>query len=79
MIVVVVKPFVGTVGGIAYNMPAPGTRLDVSDEAGRQLLGMGVAQRMETKIDPLPEVKKNGGLSGLSHLVPVHRLKMRPS
>lgn len=75
MIVIVVTPWVG----LGYNMPAPGTRLEVSEELGRQLLQMGVVQRFETKIDPVPEVKKNGGLSGLSQVVPVHRLKMPPS
>ena len=35
MIVIVTTPFVGTVGGVTYNMPAVDTRLEVSDEAGR--------------------------------------------
>ena len=77
MIVIVTTPFVGTVGGVTYNMPAVDTRLEVSDEAGRQLLGMGVAVRMETKVDPVPDEVKKKSLSGLSHLVPPHRLKMR--
>lgn len=71
MIVVVTTPFVG----YGYNMPAVGEVLEVSDELGRELLGMGVVHRFETKIDPLPEVKKKG-LSGLSQVVPAQRLKM---
>ena len=55
MMIVVTTPFVG----LGYNMPAPGTLLDVSEDKARQLLGMGVASRYETKVDPLPaEVKK---------------------
>jgi hypothetical protein len=57
-------------------MPAPGTRLEVSEELGRHLLQMGVVARFETKIDPVPEVKKNRGLSGLSQAVPAQRLTM---
>jgi len=76
MIVVITTPFVGTVGGVAYNMPAPGTWLEVSDEAGRQLLGMGVAERYEMKIDPVPPVLKKKR-SELSPPVPPQRLKMR--
>lgn len=77
MMLVVTKPFVGTLHGHTFNMPAPGTVLDVPDEVGRMLLGMEAAQHMETKVDPTPpELKKNGGLSGLSHLVPLRRLRM---
>jgi len=77
MMVVVITPFVGTIGGQNFNMPAPHTLLDVSDEVARELLGMGVVQRYEMKVDPVPEVKKNGGRLGLSHPVPARRLKMR--
>ena len=56
MMLIVKTPFVG----LGYNMPAPGTLLDVTEEKARELLGMGVAQRYEMKVDPVPaEVKKN--------------------
>ena len=59
MIVVVKTPFVGTVDGRTFNMPAPGTRLDVTDHQGEMLLGMGVVDPLVTKVLPMPEeVKK---------------------
>ena len=48
---VVVKPWVG----LGFNMPAPGTLIDPSEPVRSQLLGMGVCQRYETAIDPLPD------------------------
>jgi len=76
MIVVVTRPFVGTVGGRTFNMPAPGTLFDVSDDIAHALMGMDVAARYENKVDPVPPVLKKKRLSGLSHLVPPLRLKM---
>ena len=75
MIVVVTKPFVGTVGGQAFNMPAPGTLFDVPDAVGYALLGMDVAAEYGMKVDPVPPEKKNAGLSGSSHLVRPLRLR----
>ena len=62
MMLIVKTPFVG----LGYNMPAPGTLLDVTEDKARELLGMGVAQRYEMKVDPVPmEVKKNAPLESL--------------
>ena len=77
MIVIVTTPFVGTIGGQNFNMPPVDSRLDVTDEIARELLQMGVVARMETKIDRPPLDVKKKSLSGLSQVVPAHRLKMR--
>lgn len=74
MLVVVTIPFVG----LGFNMPAPGTLLDVTDEVGREMLGLGVVRRYETKVDPLPEVVKKKP-SGLSQVDPVRRQPTRPN
>ena len=50
MQVIVTAPFVGC----GFNMPAPGSLLEVSEEVGRELLGAGCVARYETKVDPLP-------------------------
>ena len=55
MILRVTKPFVG----LGFNMPAPGTVIDVDDDVAEQLLGMRVAARYEQKILPMPEVLKS--------------------
>lgn len=59
MFVQVIKPFVGH----GFNMPEPGAVLDVSEDVAEALVGVGVAQRYETKIMPLPDVKKKAKLS----------------
>lgn len=76
MIVVVTIPFVGTIGGVTYNMPAPGTTLDVTEDAARALLSMGVAQEYERKILPVPDVTKKKRLES-SQVDPVRRQPMR--
>jgi hypothetical protein len=62
MIVVVRAPFVG----FGYNMPAAGTLIEVHDDIARQMLNQGMVARYETKVEPVPEIKKNE----LSELLP---------
>jgi hypothetical protein len=54
MIVSVAVPFCGH----GFNMPAPGTLLDVHDDLANHLVSIGVCSRYETKVVALPEVKK---------------------
>lgn len=53
---IVTTPFVG----YGYNMPAPGALIDPPAAVADELLAMGVVARYEAKIDPLPDIKKNG-------------------
>ena len=49
-----------------FNMLPVGTLIDVPEDKARELLGLGVAHRYETKVDPVPaEVKKNEPLESL--------------
>ena len=48
-------PFVGH----GYNMPAPRSLIDPPEPLRSHLLSIGVCERYETKVDPVPEVKKN--------------------
>jgi len=68
MILVVDKPFVGQ----GFNMPAPGTLIDAKDDVAEYLIGIGVAHAYETKVTPLPDIKKNDPLSASSR--PAHRV-----
>ena len=74
MIVIVKTPFVG----YGFNMPNPGELLNVPDDLAHTLLGMDVVSRYETKVDPLPEVKKNEP-SGSSQAAPAPRKRTRRS
>ena len=56
MMIVITGQFVG----LGFNMPAIGTLVDVPEDKARHMIGMGVAQRYECKVDPPPaEIKKN--------------------
>jgi len=63
MMVVIKTPFVG----YGLNMPAPGELYDLPEDTARELLGIGVVTRYETKVDPLPDnIKKKERRSVLS-------------
>lgn len=67
-------PFVGH----GFNMPAPGTLIDVSEELAGHLLGLDVVDRYEMKIDTPPaEVKKKPEPSESSQADPAPRKRTR--
>ena len=74
MMVVVKAPFVG----FGYNMPAAGTLIEVHDDIARQMLNQGMVSRYETKVEAVPEIKKNAPLESLPADLPRPR-KMRGS
>lgn len=73
MLLIVKTPFVGH----GFNMPAPGTRIEVPDDLARHLMSIGVADRYETKIDPVPPVIKKKEPSESSRPAPAPRKKTR--
>jgi hypothetical protein len=73
MILTVKRPFVGQ----GFNMPAPGTLIEVSNEVGAYLVGIDVADPYETKVLPLPDIKKKIEPSASSPVARQPRRKTR--
>ena len=61
MIVSVRTPFVG----FGFNMPLPGTLIEMPDEIARQMLSQGLVDKYETAIEPVPALEKKRLLESL--------------